>query len=121
MFQQKHSWIKARKFEKLCQQALIDHRIIYCDIPKVDSLVEKIVQMVKKGLEKYGLKKGIHVIGTYSCHGWQWDTNLTSKCPFHHFPFIFCFLGMNLNYWHLIVRMCPMWLILISQCVCSSL
>jgi hypothetical protein len=98
MFQQKHSWIKAQKFEKLCEQALIDHRIIYCDIPKVDGLVEKIVQMVKKGLEKYGLKKGIHVIGTYSCHGWQWDTNLRSKCPFHHFPFIFCFLGMNLNY-----------------------
>jgi hypothetical protein len=33
------------------------------------------------------------VIGTYNCHGWQWDTRLASKHSLHHFPFTFLFFG----------------------------
>jgi hypothetical protein len=40
----------SREFQELCEQALIDHRTIYCDLLKVDGLVEKTIQMVKKGL-----------------------------------------------------------------------
>jgi hypothetical protein len=45
---QKHEILK--RISEFCEQALINHRTIYCDLPKVDGLVEKTVQMVKKGL-----------------------------------------------------------------------
>ncbi len=56
-------------------------------------------------------KRGIQVSGTYNYHGWLWDIDLTSKRPFHHFPFTFCFLGVNPNYWHPFIGMWTIWLI----------
>jgi hypothetical protein len=40
----------------LCEQALINHKITsFCHF-EADGVVEKMVQMVKKGLQKYGLQ-----------------------------------------------------------------
>ena len=47
-------------FEELCVQALIDHRTTSQDHPKVDGLAERVVQIVKSGLRKYGLIYGNH-------------------------------------------------------------
>jgi hypothetical protein len=33
---------------------MIDRKINFCDHPKADGLVERMVQMLKKGLQKYG-------------------------------------------------------------------
>jgi hypothetical protein len=40
---------------KLCEQTLIDHRIISHDQHEVDGLVKKLVQTMEKGLQKYEL------------------------------------------------------------------
>ena len=47
-------------FEELCTQALIDHRTTSRDHPEADSLAERVVQTVKRGLRKYGLFHGNH-------------------------------------------------------------
>jgi hypothetical protein len=44
----------------LCEQALIDHNIIYCDLPKIDGLVEK-GEEFRNGEERFieiWIKKG---------------------------------------------------------------
>jgi hypothetical protein len=45
-------------FKKLCEKTLIDHYTTSRDHLKADKLVEWLVQMVKRGLQKYGLHKG---------------------------------------------------------------
>jgi hypothetical protein len=35
-------------------KAMIDHKTNFCEHPKANGLVERMVQMVKKGLQKYG-------------------------------------------------------------------
>jgi hypothetical protein len=50
-----------RKIQKLCLQALIKHRTTFCDHFKANGLVKRMVHMVKKNLQKYGLQKG-HII-----------------------------------------------------------
>ena len=47
-------------FEELCMQALIDHRTTSRDHPEADGLAERVVQIVKRGLHKYGLVQGNH-------------------------------------------------------------
>jgi transposase InsO family protein len=46
------------EFQVLCDKALIDHRTTSRDHPEADGLIERVVQMVKKTLRKYGLQKG---------------------------------------------------------------
>jgi hypothetical protein len=45
-------------FQVLCDKVLIDHQTTSWDHPKADGLAERVVQMVKKALCKYGMKKG---------------------------------------------------------------
>jgi len=40
-------------FEDLCTKALINHCTTSRDHPKVDGLIEKVVQTIKYGLQKY--------------------------------------------------------------------
>ena len=47
-------------FEALCTKILIDHRTTSKDHPEVDDLAERVVQIVKRGLQKYGLFHGNH-------------------------------------------------------------
>jgi len=54
------------EFQELCEKALINHRMISQDHLEVDGLAKQIVQMVKWGLQKYGLHKG---------HNQDWDLN----------------------------------------------
>jgi hypothetical protein len=42
----------------MCDKVLIDHRTTFQDHPKADGLTERVVQMVKRALRKYGLQKG---------------------------------------------------------------
>jgi hypothetical protein len=102
VFQQKYSQIKAQNFEKkfrnLCERALIDHRITFHYHHKVDVLAKRIVQAINFFIKKLDYKRGIQVSGTYNYHGWPWDIDLKSKHPLHHFPFTFCFLGVDPNY-----------------------
>jgi hypothetical protein len=46
------------EFQVLCDKALIDHWTMSQDLPKADGLAERVVQMVKRALRKYGLQKG---------------------------------------------------------------
>jgi hypothetical protein len=43
----------------------------------------------KKVYKNMNYRNGIRLIGTYSCHGWPWDTNLVSKCPLCHSLLLF--------------------------------
>jgi transposase InsO family protein len=45
------------EFQRLCDQALIDHRTTSRDHPEADGLAERVVQTVKRGLRKYGLQR----------------------------------------------------------------
>jgi len=45
------------EFQVLCDKALINHRTMSRDHPKVDGLTEHVVQTVKRALRKYGLQK----------------------------------------------------------------
>jgi hypothetical protein len=47
-------------FEALYTKALIDHRTTSRDHPEADGLAERVVQIVKRGLWKYGLLHGNH-------------------------------------------------------------
>jgi hypothetical protein len=53
-------WEFLGEFQMLCEQAMIDHRTKSRDHPEVDGLAEHMVRTVKRGLEKYSLKKGHH-------------------------------------------------------------
>ena len=55
------------EFQALCEQAFIDHRTTSRDHPEADGLAERMVQIVKRGLRKYGVHKGHHQ---------DWDTQL---------------------------------------------
>jgi hypothetical protein len=46
------------EFQVLCDRALIDHQTTFRDHPEANGLVERVVQMVKRALRKYGLQKG---------------------------------------------------------------
>jgi hypothetical protein len=46
------------EFQVLCDKVLIDHRTTFQDHPKANGLAERVVQMVKRALHKYGLQKG---------------------------------------------------------------
>jgi hypothetical protein len=46
------------EFQKLCEKALIDHRITSLNHLETKRLMEQMVQMLKWGLRKYGLHKG---------------------------------------------------------------
>jgi hypothetical protein len=48
------------EFQMLCEQAMIDHHTTLRDHPEADGLAERMVQIVKRGLWKYSLKKGHH-------------------------------------------------------------
>jgi hypothetical protein len=41
----------------LCEKTLINHYTISQNHPKADGLAKQMVQMVKQGLQKYGLHK----------------------------------------------------------------
>ena len=56
-------------FEELWMQALIDHRTTSQDHPKADGLAERVVQIVNRGLRKYGLIHGNHRDWDSSCLG----------------------------------------------------
>ncbi len=45
------------EFQKLCEKSLIDHCTTSQNHPKAYKLVKQTVQMVKRGLQKYGLHK----------------------------------------------------------------
>jgi len=42
----------------MCDKVLIDHRTTFQDHPEANGLTERVVQMVKRALRKYGLQKG---------------------------------------------------------------
>jgi hypothetical protein len=44
--------------QELCEKALMDHQMILQDHSKVERLVERMMQIVKQRLCKYGLQKG---------------------------------------------------------------
>jgi hypothetical protein len=46
------------EFQKVCEKPLIYHHMISQDHLEVDVLVEQMVQMMKRGLLKYGFHKG---------------------------------------------------------------
>jgi hypothetical protein len=48
------------EIQALCKQAVIDYRTISRDHPKADGLVEHMVQIIKRRLWKYNLKKWHH-------------------------------------------------------------
>ncbi len=56
------------EFQELCEKALIDHRMTSRDHLEVDGLIERMVQMVKRRLQKYGLHKS---------HTRNWDLQLS--------------------------------------------
>ena len=43
------------EFRDLCNKSLIDHRTTSRDHPEANDLVERVVQMMKRALRKYGL------------------------------------------------------------------
>lgn len=47
-------------FEDLCTKALINHYTTSKDHPEANGLVERVVQRIKRGLQKYGLIHGHH-------------------------------------------------------------
>jgi len=55
------------EFQYLCEKALTDHHTISRNHLKANELVERMVEMVKQGLWKYGLHKG---------HIRSWDLQL---------------------------------------------
>jgi hypothetical protein len=55
------------EFQDLCDKCLIDQRTTSQDHPKADGLAERVVQMVKRALRKYGLQRG---------HVSDWDLQL---------------------------------------------
>ena len=50
-------------FEALCTKALIDQRTSSRDHPEVDGLAEREVQIVKRGLRKYGCFEAVIATG----------------------------------------------------------
>jgi transposase-like protein len=46
------------EFQELREKTLIDHCTTSRNHPKADGLIERMVQMVKQGLQKHGLFKG---------------------------------------------------------------
>jgi hypothetical protein len=45
-------------FQKLCEKALINHQTTSQDHLEANGLIERMMQMVKQGLHRYGLQKG---------------------------------------------------------------
>jgi transposase-like protein len=43
------------EFQVLCDKLLIDHQTTFQDHPKADSLIERVVQTVKRALHKHGM------------------------------------------------------------------
>ena len=48
------------EFQALCEQDYIDHRTTSRDHPEADGLAERMVQAVKRGLQKFGVQHGHH-------------------------------------------------------------
>jgi transposase-like protein len=46
------------EFQKVCEKAVIYHRLTSQDHHEVDMLTEQMLQMMKQGLLKYGFHKG---------------------------------------------------------------
>jgi len=55
------------EFQDLCDKCLMDHRTTSRDHPEADGLAERVVQIVKRALRKYGLQRG---------HVSDWDLQL---------------------------------------------
>lgn len=53
-------WEFQGEFQALCEHAFIDHRTTSRDHPEADGLAERMMQTVKRGLQKYGVQKGHH-------------------------------------------------------------
>jgi hypothetical protein len=52
----------------LCEKILIDHHMTSQDQLEASGLVERMVQMVKRGLQSVVSTKAMFEIGTYSYH-----------------------------------------------------
>jgi hypothetical protein len=57
------------EFQELCEKTLINHCTISQNHFKVDMLVEWMVQMMKQGLQKYGIQRAIFKIGNCNYNG----------------------------------------------------
>ncbi len=57
------------EFQELCEKTLINHCTTSWNHSKVDELVEQMVQMMKHGLQKYGIQKAIFKIGSCNYYG----------------------------------------------------
>jgi len=84
----------------LCEKALINHRMISQDHLEVDGLAKQMVQMVKWGLQKYGLHKGHNQDWDLNYHGYHtlWGISSVDKLLFHFFHHTSYCLTVSLSY-----------------------
>ena len=76
------------EFQTLCDHALIDHQMTSRDHPKADGLAKRLVQMVKRGLRKYGLQMGhlddwdLQLFWLAMSYRFSWQASLASFSPY---------------------------------------
>jgi hypothetical protein len=57
------------EFQKVCEKTPIYHLMISQNHPEANMLAKQMVQMMKRGLQKYGFTRAVLEIRTYNYHG----------------------------------------------------